>query len=40
MDGESTGRDDWNGGAFGVQYGNLVLWKFPGVYGSENRKDS
>lgn len=37
---ESTGRDDWNWGAFGGDNGNLVQWKLPGNYEGDPGEDS
>lgn len=41
VEGESTGRDDWNwGGTFQWWGGNLVQWILPGFYEHDPSEDS
>ena len=34
------GLDNWNGGHLGVRCGDLVQWKFPGLYEGDPNEDS
>ena len=40
MEGENTGRDDWNWQLFPEQGRNLQPWKFNGLYKCDHIEDS